>query len=324
MTSSKPHLILVNLGTPEAATAPAVREFLREFLSDPAVIDFPRWFWQPILQGIILRTRPKRVAEAYATIWTPEGSPLRVGTQRMVAAVRERADGRLTVSEAYRYGKPSLETAIRQAAAQHDGPIVILPLFPQRTDSTTGTAFTRAREAAGAMGLASRLVERLVAPDDPNYVAAMVACWRDAIAQAPAMPDHLVLSYHGIPTRYDRNEGHVYSRDCEATTRAFLAAIGWPAEKATHAYQSKFGPEKWLTPATAEVLEALPRQGVKRVAVITPGFVTDGLETIEEIGEQGRESFLHAGGEVFIRIAGVESHPAFVDALIDSALSQPA
>lgn len=318
---SKPHVILVNLGTPEAATAPAVRAFLLEFLSDPAVIDYPRWFWQPILRGIILRTRPARVAELYSSIWSPGGSPLRVGTEQLVAAVGERGAGQLTVSSAYRYGEPSLETALRAVAERHSGPIVILPLFPQRTDSTTGTAFKRAREAATARGLASRLVERLVAPDDPGYVAAMVTRWREALAEAPEMPEHVVVSFHGIPTRYDRNEGHVYTRDCEATTRALLAALGWPADRATLAYQSKFGPEKWLTPATADVLESLPKQGVKRVAVITPGFLTDGLETIEEIGAQGRESFLHAGGEVFIRVGGVESHPAFVDAICESALA---
>jgi protoporphyrin/coproporphyrin ferrochelatase len=319
--SSLPHVILVNLGTPEEATAPAVRAFLLEFLSDPAVIDFPRWFWQPILRGMVLRTRPQRVAELYSSIWTPEGSPLRVGTERLVAAVSDRGAGRLTASAAYRYGEPSLDTALRDAAARHAGPIVILPLFPHRTDSTTGTAFTRAREAGARAGLSARLVERLVAADDPRYIAALAGRCREAMAAAPAMPDHLVLSYHGIPVRYDRREGHTYTRDCEATTRALLDALDWPADRATLAYQSKFGPERWLTPATADVLASLPGKGVRRVAVITPGFVTDGLETLEEIGAQGRESFLHAGGEVFVRVPGVEAHAAFVDALCESALA---
>jgi len=140
--------------------------------------------------------------------------------------------------------------------------------------------------------------------------------WREAIAGDTGASEHLVLSYHGIPVRYDRREQGVYVRDCEATTRAFLGAIDWPAARATLAYQSKFGPERWLTPSTADVLSELPRRGVRRVAVITPGFVTDGLETIEEIGIRGRESFTEAGGESLLRVAAVADHPAFAASLL--------
>lgn len=310
-----PHLILVNLGTPREPSPAAVREFLDEFLSDPAVVDLPRWLWLPILRGMVLRKRPARVAELYASIWSAGGSPLRVATERIVAGVRERASGRFGVSAAYRYGEPSLDTVMHALAAEGAGPVIVSPLFPHRTEATTGTAFRRAREAAERAGIADRLVERLIHPADPGYVEAMAAQWRRAVAEADHEIEHLVVSFHGIPVRYDRREGRVYVRDCEATTHAFLEAIGWPRDCATLAFQSKFGPEPWLKPATADVLEELPRRGVRRVAVITPGFLTEGLETIEEIGIRGRESFLEAGGTHFLRVGSVEAESAFLDTL---------
>ncbi len=314
-THPLPHLVLVNLGTPKEPSPASIREFLDEFLSDPAVVDLPRWLWLPILRGMVLRKRPARVAELYRSIWSAGGSPLRVATEQIVAGVRERASGRFGVSAAYRYGEPSLDTVMQTLAGDGTGPVIVSPLFPQRTDATTGTAFRRAREAAERAGIAERLVERLIHPADPRYVEAMAAQWRRAVAEADHEIEHVVVSFHGIPVRYDRREGGVYVRDCAATTRAFLEAIDWPRDRATLAFQSKFGPEPWLKPATADVLEELPRRGVRRVAVITPGFLTEGLETIEEIGIRGRESFLEAGGTHFLRVGSVEAESAFLDAL---------
>ena len=314
-----PHLLLVNLGTPSAPTPAAVRAFLEEFLSDPAVVDLPGWLWRPILRTMVLRSRPERVAHQYASIWSPEGSPLRVATERMVQGLRARAGGAFTVSAAYRYGEPSLDHEMARLAGEGSAPIIIVPLFPHRTDATTGTAFRRAREAAERAGIAHRLVERVVAADDAGFVRAMAGEWRRMLAGSGAPPDHLVLSYHGIPVRYDRRERRAYTADCEATTRALLAALAWPADRATHAYQSKFGPEPWLTPATADVLAELPRRGVRRVAVITPGFLTDGLETLEEIGIRGKETFTAAGGESLHRVRAVEDHPDFLAALASLA-----
>lgn len=315
MSADAPHLLLINLGTPTAPTPEAVRAFLDEFLSDPAVVDVPRWIWLPILRGIVLRNRPRRVAHQYASIWTAEGSPLRAATERMVAGLRSSAVGRFTVSAAYRYGEPSLDTEMARLAGATAGPIVVVPLFPQRTDPTTGTAFTRAREAAARTGVAARLVTRCIPADDPRYVAALAARWREALAAASEPPKHLVLSYHGLPVRFDRKEGGMYSADCRATTRAFLAATGWPAERATHAYQSRFGPEKWLGPAIADVLADLPRRGVRRVAVMAPGFLTEGLETLEELGIRGRHTFVEAGGTAFSYVPAVEDHPAMLESL---------
>ena len=313
----RPHLLLVNLGTPEAPTAESVREFLAEFLSDPAVVDLPRWLWKPILHRAVLRSRPARVAHQYQSIWTNEGSPLRVATERIVAEMRAMADGRFTVSSAYRYGAPSIETAL-QGLENGDGPVFVVPLFPQRTDATTGTVWKLARHVGNS--LTRQVVARDVSAADPGYIAALASRWSEAVAAAERPPDHLVVSFHGIPVRYDRRERRIYTRDCEATTRAFLAAIDWPRTRATLAYQSKFGPEPWLQPATADVLVTLPRRGLRHVAVITPGFVTEGLETIEEIGMRGRASFLGAGGETFVRVGAVESHPLFLSALAGLAM----
>lgn len=318
---SRPHLLLVNLGTPDAPTPESVRRFLDEFLSDPDVIDFPKWFWQPILQGIILRTRPRKVAEAYESIWTPEGSPLRVATERIVARLRAEAEGRFTVSAAYRYGEPSIGSEKARLKDLGVEKIVVVPLFPQRTSSTTGTAFRRAFEMAAALKLDLPVIDRVIPATDPGYIQAQAERFYEAIADEPAPPDHVVISYHGIPERYDRNERRSYSSDCCHTTTALLEAMRWPVERSTLTFQSKFGPERWLTPATDAVLESLPARGIKSVAVITPGFVTDGLETIEEIGDRGRESFLHAGGERFIRVAAVETHPAFIRSLARLAVA---
>ena len=309
-------LLLVNLGTPEAATPASVRAFLEEFLGDPAVVDLPRFIWLPILYGIILRTRPERVAHQYAAIWTPSGSPLRVETEAITASAAALAAGRCRVHCAYRYGKPSIDAMIRRIAREATGQIIVVPLFPQRTDATTGTVFRTAREAAARAGATIRLVERVIPADDPGYIEALAHQWNEALATAPHQPDHFVVSFHGLPVRYANREGQVYTRDCEQTTAALLRAIDWPRDRTTVAYQSKFGPEPWLTPATADMLTRLPTTGVSHVAVIAPGFVTEGLETLEELGIRGRETFLAAGGESLLYVPAVGHHPAFLRALL--------
>lgn len=320
MPSARTHLLLVNLGTPTEPTPEAVREFLDEFLSDPAVVDLPRWFWLPVLKGIILRTRPKRVAAAYRSVWADAGSPLRVGTERMASAVRRHAPDSLTVSVAYRYGEPSIESELRRLASAHQGRIVVVPLFPQRTDATTGTIVTLMREAAVRVGVASRVEARFLPAADDGYIASLGARWFEALDGAAHPPEHLVVSFHGIPVRYNRREREQYTRDCEETTRAFLRWITWPESRTTLAYQSKFGPERWLTPATATVINELPAKGIRRVGVIMPGFVTDGLETLEEIGIRAREEFEANGGEHLIRVDAVEDHHAVAESLVRLAV----
>ncbi len=287
-------VLLVNLGTTRAPTPEAVRDFLAEFLSDPMVVDYPAWLWRPILSKI-LRSRPDKVAELYRSIWTEKGSPLAQGTERIAEALRRSVGGEVRI--AYRYGQPSLREALAAGG-------VVVSLFPQRTSSTTGSI-----ESA----LDGGVELRRIAPDDPGYVDAAADLFRRAVGSEA--PDHFVVSFHGIPVRYDRRERGMYRADCERTFRALLTRIGWPEEKATLAYQSRFGPEPWLKPATASVLTRLGRSGVKSIAVATPGFLTDGLETLEEIGIRGKESFLAAGGERFVRVPAVEAHPRFIESL---------
>ncbi|MFN8179193.1 MAG: ferrochelatase [bacterium] len=307
-------LVLANLGTPAAPTAAAVRAFLEEFLSDPLVVDYPAWFWRPVLQKLVLARRPERVAHAYRSIWRDEGSPLETDTRRLVAAVAKRIGGDAHVTAAYRYGERSLARAVDGRLAEGASQIVVVPLFPQRTSSSSGSIVAEVERIRRAKGLTGKLRVAALAPDAPGYVEALADRIREAFSGGPA--DHLLVSYHGIPVRYDRRERGLYGRDCHATTRALLAHLGWPEGHATHAYQSRFGPEPWLLPQTAERIEALARGGVGHLAVVTPGFVTDGLETLEEIGIRGRDAFEAAGGGRYTTVPAVVDHPRFVDEIV--------
>lgn len=317
MTST---LILVNLGTTRTPTPEGVRDFLTEFLGDPMVVDWPSWVWRPILKGVVLPRRPHRVARLYASIWTEEGSPLRAGTERIAAGIRDLLGPGIDVRVAYRYGTPGLAETVAEAA--REGLVTVLSLFPHRTASTTGTIDELVRRTAEEADSGNPQGIRVLhpEPDDPGFIEALAGRWEEALEDAGPEPEHLVLSYHGIPKRHDRREGGVYREGCERTTRAFLARVGWPEARATTAFQSRFGPEPWLRPATDETLESLARRGVRDVAVVTPGFITEGLETVEEIGEEARELFLAAGGRSPTRVGCVEDHPAFVQSLVRTGL----
>jgi ferrochelatase len=311
----RPLALVVNLGTPERPDADAVRRFLAEFLSDPDVVDYPAWLWQPLLRGIILRRRPARVAELYRAIWTPEGSPLAVETNRVASALAARLGDAAEVRAVYRYGAPSLAEALESGLAETGREIVVIPLYAHRTSSATGTIMRLASGLAARREAPERVRRALLEPDDPGFVAAQTARCEEAFAAAGVRPGHLVVSFHGIPARYDRRERGRYQADCRRTADALLMGLDWDPARATLAYQSRFGPERWLGPATATTLEDLPRRGERSVAVVTPGFLTEGLETIEEIGEQGGASFRRAGGETFVRVPTVSDHPAMIDAL---------
>jgi ferrochelatase len=296
-------IVLVNLGTPAAPEPAAVRAFLEEFLSDPMVVDYPARLWRPILARI-LRSRPEKVAKLYRSVWSDEGSPLTVGTRRLAEALEAATDAEVTF--AFRYTQPALTTTLAEK-----GPMTIVPLFPQRTGSSSGTI-------EALVGDLARI--RRIEPDDPGYIEAHADLWQRTVGHDP--PEHFVVSFHSIPVRYDRAEGGRYRHDCESTYRALLARIGWPKDKATLAYQSRFGPEPWIGPRTAIVLRRLPISGIRSVAVATPGFVTEGLETLEEIGIRGKETFERAGGERFCRIPCVEAHPAFVRSLANGIMDK--
>lgn len=326
--------LLVNLGTPARPRAGDVRVFLAEFLSDPQVIDFPRWLWQPILRGMVLRRRPARVAELYESIWYTKPcaglcpgngcSPLECGTRRIAAALGRVLPPEHRVDWCYRYGERSIASRLERAVADGNSLVRVVSLFPQRTCSTTGSVIEETERAASALGISPRVEVAEIPPDAAGYVEALAARARHTLATEDEAPEHILVSFHGIPTRYDRREGGQYVRDCERTTTGFLSALGWNPGRATLCFQSKFGPEPWLKPATAARIEQLAAEGVRRLAVVTPGFLTEGLETLEEIGQQGREAFLEAGGRSFTYLPAVEDHPAFVHALADIVCTGPA
>ncbi|MBD9471211.1 ferrochelatase [Pseudoxanthomonas sp. PXM01] len=282
-------LLLVNLGTPEAPTAPAVRRYLAEFLSDRRVVQIPWLLWQPLLRGLILPLRGPRAAEKYASIWMPEGSPLAVYTRRLAGAVQAQLP-EWRVLDAMRYGQPALAERLRALRAEGIRRVVVLPLYPQY--STTTTESVRDVVLREATGLEVQFIEQYAT--DPHWVAAVVASVRQGRERHTA-GEHLLFSYHGLPQRLARN-GDPYPQQCEASTRAIVEALGLGEGEWTLTYQSRFGKERWLEPATDATLQALAARGVRRVDVVCPGFAVDCLETLEEIAMQNAELFHAAGG----------------------------
>jgi ferrochelatase len=223
------------------------------------------------------------------------------------------------VEWAYRYGEPSLASVFRQRVGPATEDVAVLPLYAHHTSSTSGSVFLEAERIAAEMRFAAKLRRVELPPDAPGFIEALADRCRTAFQRAGFELEHLLVSYHGIPTRYDRREAGRYSRECRTTTGALLAALDLPPERATHCYQSKFGPEPWLKPATAALLEELPGRGIRKLAVVTPGFFTEGLETIEEIGIRGREDFEEAGGAQYLRVPAAGDHPALLRALVEAA-----
>jgi ferrochelatase len=287
-------LLLINLGTPDAPEAAAVRRYLAEFLSDPRVIEIPKLAWKPILHGIILRTRPRKSAEAYNQIWTNEGSPLRVIAKRQAEALRARLPG-ISVHYAMRYGNPGIAAAMDSMVAEGCTRILAAPLYPQYCAATTATANDAVFAALARMRHQPAL--RTLPPyyDDPLYIDALAASLKRQLAALNFTPDRLLLSFHGMPQR-TLQLGDPYHCHCRKTARLLGEQLGVSTDVA---FQSKFGRAKWLEPATDTTLAAYPRQSVKRVAVAAPGFSADCIETLEELGIRGKETFLGAGGKRF-------------------------
>ena len=306
--TSSTALLIVNLGTPEAPTPRAVRRYLAEFLHDHRVVQLTRWLWCPLLHFIILPLRGPKAAAKYASIWMPEGSPLAVHTQRLAGAVQDRLPG-WRVQEAMRYGEPSIGSRLQAWRAEGVQKVVVLPLYPQY--STTTTESVRDLVTREACGLDVRFIEDY--PVDPGWVAAVVGSIRSWRAEHGA-GEHLLFSYHGLPQRLARN-GDPYPQRCEASTRAIVQALGLRDGEWTLTYQSRFGKERWLEPATDATLQAMAARGVRRVDVVCPGFAVDCLETLEEIAMQNAELFHAAGGEALRYIPCLNDAPAHADAL---------
>lgn len=283
-------VVLVNLGTPEAPNTRAVRRYLSEFLHDRRVVDMSRWLWCPLLHFAILPLRSGKVANKYASVWLPEGSPLAVHTRRLAHAVQHELP-EVRVLHAMRYGQPSWKQLLQRLQAEGVRRVLALPLYPQYSTSTTASV----GDVLGrAEGLATRLVDDY--HDDPDWVAAIA----DSIHRHRANEgagEHLLFSFHGLPQRFV-DGGDPYARQCEASARAIARALHLPDAAWTLTYQSRFGRERWLEPSTAGTLDALAARGIKRVDVVAPGFAVDCLETLEEVAMMLAEDFAEHGGEL--------------------------
>lgn len=291
-------MLLINLGTPDAPEAAAVRRYLAEFLSDPRVIEIPRIAWLPILHGIILRTRPKKSAHAYKQVWTEEGSPLAAITRRQAEALQKRLGEDVVVDFAMRYGNPGIGRSIENLSALGCERILAAPLYPQYCAATTASAIDAVFGKLASMRRQPAL--RTLPPyyDDALQIDALKASIEDQLAALDFEPQRLLLSFHGMPKR-TLERGDPYHCHCQKTARLLSEQLKIPTDIA---FQSRFGRAKWLEPATDKVLAAYPQQGVKRLAIAAPGFSADCVETVEELGIRGRETFLASGGESFARL----------------------
>ena len=288
-------VLLINLGTPNAPEPGAVRLYLREFLSDPRVVEIPQLVWQPILHALILTTRPRKSAHAYRQIWTEEGSPLAVITARQARALAGAFGPDAIVDHAMRYGKPAIAGRIDALKAAGCDRILIAPLYPQYCAATTATALDEAFRHLRHMRWLPAV--RTLPPyhDDPVYIGALKASAEASLAALHFEPQALVASFHGMPQR-TLALGDPYHCHCQKTARLLSEALG---RELLVAFQSRFGRAAWLEPATDRVLAELPAKGVARVAILAPGFAADCLETLEELAIRGRETFLAAGGKHF-------------------------
>ncbi len=312
-------VLLVNIGTPQAPTAQAVRPYLAEFLSDPRVIEAPRWLWWLVLHGVILRIRPARSARAYAKIWTAEGSPLRVQQQALAEQLSSHLahdySGRILVRSAMRYGEPSIERVLKSLLNESVRRLLVLPLYPQYSASATGSAFDALTRALQHWRWPPELRFINSYHDHQGYIEALAAQvqahWREH-----GRAQRLVLSFHGIPERYFR-AGDPYFCQCHASARLLAERLQLTQDEWLVCFQSRVGRERWLKPYTGDVLSTLAQQGVRHIQMVCPGFAVDCLETLEEIAIAGKAQFLAAGGERFEYIAALNATSDHVKALAD-------
>lgn len=309
--TGKTGLLLVNLGTPDAPDRRAVKRYLGEFLSDKRVVEIPSLIWQPILRGIILNTRPAKSAEAYRQVWMDAGSPLAVYTENQAQAMAARLGDAVQVDWAMRYGNPSVASRLEAMKAAGCTRIVIAPLYPQYSGATTASVHDAVFDAVAAMRWQPSI--RMLPPyhDDDAYIQALKDSLEAGLAALDFVPDAIIASFHGMPQR-TLELGDPYHCHCQKTARLLSEAMG---RELTIAFQSRFGRAKWLEPATDKILEAMPGQGRKKVAIFAPGFSSDCLETLEELAIRGKEQFIDAGGERFAYLPCLNDSTGGIDML---------
>lgn len=323
-TPARIGVLLVNLGTPDAPTASALRPYLKEFLWDPRVVEIPRPLWWLVLHGIILTTRPAKSAAKYAAVWTDEGSPLRAHTEKQVKLLTgwlgEHGARGLVVDHAMRYGNPSIRARLDALRAQGCTRILVLPLYPQFAASTTASAMDEVARCLSHWRNLPELRYLRSFHDHPGYIAALAARIETHFQRA-GRPDKLVMSFHGVP-RFHLDRGDPYHCECHKTARLLAERLELAADEWMLTFQSRFGRARWLEPYTQASLEALAKSGTRRVDVVCPGFVSDCLETLEEIAMENRDAFLAAGGREFNYIPCLNEAPEWIAALGDLVLRQ--
>lgn len=304
LSNKRVGVLVAQLGTPDAPTPKALYRYLKQFLSDRRVIDYPTLIWQPILRGIILQTRPRSSSELYSRIWTDEGSPLLLYSEAQVAGIQERLGDDYRVILGMTYGNPSIADAIKTLEAEGIQRVIVLPMFPQFSSTTTASIYDAVyRAAAGRTGTWAHDHKRniptlrFVEPyyDHPLYIESMRRVIEAEVDKVGYTPDKFLISFHGIPHRYIRT-GDPYREQCEISAKLLAEAMNWDADQWSICFQSRFGPEEWLQPYADEVIEGFHAQGIKRPMVFSPGFVTDCMETLDELGNEGREQFEAGGG----------------------------
>ncbi|MDR5904640.1 ferrochelatase [Franzmannia qiaohouensis] len=320
-------VVIANLGTPDATDYWSMRRYLNEFLSDKRVVDYASWKWQPLLQGIILTKRPFSSGKAYRSIWNEEKneSPLltitRDQTAKLTARLKTELGDKVVVDFCMRYGNPSTDSVLTRLQAQGCEKILFFPLYPQYASPTTATANDQAFRTL--MKLKWQPAIRTVPAyfEHPAYLDALAASVNETYAAAESRPDILVASYHGVPKRY-LMEGDPYHCQCQKTTRLLKERLGWDDSQIVTAFQSQFGPEEWVGPPTVDHVAELARQGHKHIAVVSPAFASDCVETLEEINEEIRDSFLEAGGEHFTYVPCLNDRDDHIEALAQVALNE--
>ena len=317
-------ILLTNLGTPDSTTVADVRRYLKEFLSDPRVVETPRLIWWPVLHGIILRTRPKRSAAAYRKIWTGEGSPLLVHSERLAIHLQEmleeRIEGRVKVVLAMRYGNPSIADGLEKLRTANAQRLIILPLYPQYSATTTASTFDAISETLRRWRWMPQFRFITHYHDDPGYIRALANSVR-TFWQQQGEPDRLLFSFHGIPQDY-AEAGDPYPEECMATGELLARELGLEQKKWAVTFQSRMGPKEWIKPYTNKTLKQWGKEGAGKVHALCPGFPADCLETIEEMGKENRDHYLSAGGQEYHYIPALNDDRDHVNALADLILKQ--
>ena len=313
----KTGVLLVNLGTPDGTDYWSMRRYLAEFLSDPRVIEVPQPIWQLILQGPILTFRPSKSGRAYKKIWTEEGSPLLLYTKRQAEKLNGRiGNDNLIVDFAMNYGNPSIASKLTELKDRGCDRICVVPLYPQYSATTTASVCDRTFKALGKMRWQPATRTAASFHDQPVYIDALAATLSEHLGSLDYQPDKVLMSYHGIPKAYF-DKGDPYHCHCHKTTRLVSERLGWADGFAMTTFQSRFGPTQWLQPYTDKTLEALPEQGAKKVVVISPAFISDCLETLEELAMEGRDEFMEAGGEAYSVVPCLNDSEAAIDVIED-------